>query len=93
MGDEGLTVERLRAAIKRDLELLETEASRLAEMAHKARAVATTALVRLEKGHSVLDLPSVSAADLDMQASRVARRVDHLQAITEVAFLAEGGSL
>lgn len=93
MSSDTIDLVQLKAAIAKDLALVELEAGRLEEMARKARAVASASQVRLAKGESVGSLVTISAADLDMQASRVARRIDHMMALIEVAFLVEGGGL
>jgi hypothetical protein len=90
---EGVDMVHLRAAIAKDLELIEDYAAELFVMVERCRATVSKNIFRIRNGQSVANQASLFASDLDMQASRVARRIDHMQALVEVAYLAEACGL
>lgn len=93
MGDKGVDVQKLREAIKRDLELVKEYAEKLRQYAVQCDAIAENNIARLRDGVPAGNLTSFPTTDLDAAASRLARRGDHYQALVEVAYLAEGGEL
>jgi hypothetical protein len=80
---------QLRLAIRKDLMLVQEYANLLEAMAAKCNDAALRCRLMLDGGCPAMDLAIPSAADLDMAASRAARRIDHLQALLEVACASE----
>ena len=84
---------KLRQAIRRDSQLAQEQAIKLIQMAQGLIACEVRNIDKLDSGRSIGDLGLGGSADLGMQASRLARRLDHMSALIEVAYLAEQGDL
>ena len=88
-GTVPLDMTGLRAAIKRDALLVNEEAEKLIALAERMKAANAFNMTTIDEGTTLLDSRCLFASDLDMQASRLARRVDHQAALIELAIACE----
>jgi hypothetical protein len=81
----------LRAAIRRDAELTLEYAAKVRAELEQVEARMQRNLRQLDAGVAAGDLCTMGADAVDDACSRLARRIDHMTAMVEVAYANEGG--